>query len=152
MAPYVTAIRTLEPKPPKMTDEEIDIFAVDLGCKGKGNFSAEIAAKHQEEKKPVEEIVLVEYHDFLDLVFSNRMPTKLPKRRPYNFAIEFVEDTQLPKPVGVYPMSDAKKEDLWKCLDEMLEKGFIWKSNSLVASPCFFVPKKDGTRWLVVNW
>ena len=149
-APHVDAIRPPEERPPAMTEEEIDIFAIDTGHKR--NYSAEIAAKHQEEARPVEEIVPKEYHDFLDSVFSEKKATRLPPRRPYDFAIEFKEGAQLPKPAGVYPMSDAEKEDLREMLDEMLAKGYIRKSKSPVASPCFFVKKKDGKRRLVVDW
>ena len=93
-----------------------------------------------------------EYHDFLDSVFSDQKATKLPPRREYDFKIEFEEGAQLPKPARVYPMSDNEKGVLWEWLQEGLQTGIIRKSNSPLAAPVFFVPKKSGELRLVVDW
>ena len=88
------------------------------------NISADIASKHVKDKRPVEEIVPIEYHDYLD-VFSKEGANKLPPHREYDMAIDFIPDKPLPKPAGLYPMSDSELVELREWLDEMLDKGFI---------------------------
>ena len=46
-----------------------------------------------------------------------------------------------------YNLTLAKQDELDKFLKENLEKGYIWKSESPMASPFFFVKKKDGKLW-----
>ena len=41
----------------------------------------------------------------------------------------------------VYPMSPAEQEELDRFLDENLQKGYITRSKSPMASPVFFVKK-----------
>jgi hypothetical protein len=45
-------------------------------------------------------------------VFSEQRDIKLPKHQPWDFEIELEEGAELPKPAGIYPMSDAEKKDL----------------------------------------
>jgi len=43
----------------------------------------------------------------------------------------------------VYAMTLKKKKALNQWLDEQLKAGFIVKSKSRYAAPCFYIPKKD---------
>jgi hypothetical protein len=43
-----------------------------------------------------------------------------------------------------YNLTLAEQLELDKFLKENLKKGYIWPSQSLMASPFFFVAKKDG--------
>src|ERR1700684_2829147 len=130
---------------PEMTDEEADMFCVNAdisGADAKTTFSIAIGRKHIEGDKPIEELIPEVYHDYLD-IFSEEVATKLPPSREYDLAINLKEGAKLPKPAGIYPMSDAELKDLKQWIDEMLAKGFIQPSKSPIASPCFYVPKKD---------
>ncbi|VDC04529.1 unnamed protein product [Peniophora sp. CBMAI 1063] len=83
------------------------------------------------------------YHDFKD-VFSKEHFDKLPERTPYDHAIEFTRDF---KPVmgKVYPLSPAEQKELDAFLKENLLSQRIRPSKSPMASPFFFIKKKDGT-------
>jgi hypothetical protein len=117
------------------------------------NISADIAArsKKDERKRTLEEMVPKEYHDYLD-VFGEEGAAQLPPHREWDMKIDFKEGAILPKPSGLYPMSDAENKNLREWLDEMLGKGFIQPSKSPVASACFFVPKKDSKDRLVIDY
>src|ERR1700753_205490 len=70
-----------------------------------------------------------------------------------DLAITFKEDAKLPKPAGIYPMSNAELKDLKEWTEEMLAKGFIQPSKSPIESPCFYVSKKDSmTNRMVVDY
>ena len=49
-----------------------------------------------------------------------------------------------PKSFKNYNLTPAERIELNKFLKENLEKGYIKPSQSLMASPSFFVNKKDG--------
>jgi hypothetical protein len=49
-----------------------------------------------------------------------------------------------PKSFKNYNLTPEEQKELDKFLDENLEKGYIWLSQSPQASPFFFVKKKDG--------
>lgn len=115
------------------------------------NISAHIAAKHAVEEKRLEEIVPPEYHDFLD-IFDETACNEMPPHRDDDLAIDLVPGAALPRPSGLYPMSNTDNKELREWLDDMEKKGFIQKSRSPIAAPCFYVPKKDGKKRLVMDW
>src|SRR6202020_960184 len=145
----------IEQQIPEITDEEADIFCVNAEINkadAKTTFSIAIRRKNIEPEKTFEELVPEAYHDFKD-IFSEEVATKLPPSRQHDLAITFKEEAKLPKPAGIYPMSDAKLKDLKEWTEEMLKKGFIQPSKSPIASPCFYVPKKDSmTNRMVVDY
>ena len=63
-----------------------------------------------------------------------------------NFAQNF-KIHSLTKPIKNYNLTLAEQLELDKFLEENLEKGYIWPSQSPMASPFFFVSKKDGKLW-----
>jgi len=69
----------------------------------------------------------------------------MPLQKPYDHAIDFMEDAKLPKPAKVYPLSLAERNSLDTWIDEELRKGYICLSTSLIAAPFFFVKKHDGS-------
>lgn len=116
------------------------------------SISARIAAGHQKETKPMEEIVPQELHEFLDVFKEPTTDHALPPHRPYDCRIEFTPGVPLPKPGGLYSGSAEDNMELKKWIDESLAKGYIRPSNSPVASSCFFVGKKDGKKRLVIDY
>ncbi|SJL13410.1 uncharacterized protein ARMOST_16853 [Armillaria ostoyae] len=95
--------------------------AIEIRAVHKAN---ELAAKANEgkEKKTFEQMVPESYCDFEDL-----------------FTKENFDD------LPVYPLNPIKQKELDKFLDENLASGRIKPSKSPMASPFFFVKKKDGT-------
>jgi len=96
-------------------------------------------------------LVPKQYWDY-GTVFSKKKSERMPTRKSYDHAIEFIEGAQLPKPAKVYPLSPLEKEALNTWIDEELRKGYIRKSKSPIAAPVFFVKKKDGALRLVQNY
>ncbi|SJL06752.1 related to TY3B TY3B protein [Armillaria ostoyae] len=83
------------------------------------------------------------YHDFEDL-FSKENFNKLPSCKPWDHAIELIPNAQATLNCKVYPLNHTEQEELDKFLKENLSTGCIKPSKSPMASPFFFVKKKDG--------
>lgn len=97
-------------------------------------------------------LVPKEYQEFGPTVFSHKASERMPVRKDYDHAIDFVEGATLPKPVKRYPMSKLQQNSLDEWIDEELRKGYIRESKSPIASPVFFVAKKDGSLRMVVDY
>ena len=103
----------------------------------------EIQAELNRKKKdlPLEEQIPKEFHDFLD-IFSEEKAARFPESWPWGHKIE-LKDTFIPKSFKTYNLTLEEQTELDKFLKENLEKGYIWPSQSPMASPFFFVGKKD---------
>ncbi|SJL13670.1 uncharacterized protein ARMOST_17118 [Armillaria ostoyae] len=119
-------------------EEAIEIHAV--------HKANELAAKANEgkEKKTFEQMVPESYRDFKDL-FTKENFDDLPVRKPWDHAIELVPNAKNTLDCKVYPLNPIEQKELDKFLDENLASGRIKPSKSPMASPFFFVKKKDGT-------
>ena len=51
-----------------------------------------------------------------------------------------------------YVMTLKEEEALNQWLDKQLKVGLIVESKSRYAAPCFYIPKKDGSLWLVQDY
>ena len=92
----------------------------------------------------VEERVTQRYLDRFKGLFSEKGFDRLPKRRPWDHAIELKADFT-PTNCKVYPLNMQERTALDEFLDENLRTGRIRPSKSPMASPFFFVKKKDGS-------
>jgi hypothetical protein len=83
-------------------------------------------------------------------VFSEDLPGMLPDR-DIEFVIELKPGTA---PIYKTPfrMTTPKLAELKDHIKELLEKGFICPSPSPLGAPVIFVPKKDGTQRLCVDY
>jgi len=54
--------------------------------------------------------------------------------------------------VKAYAMTIKEEEALNQWLDEQLKAGLIKESKSRYAAPCFYIPKKDRSLWLVQDY
>jgi Reverse transcriptase (RNA-dependent DNA polymerase) len=110
----------------------------------KTNIATELAIEENSKKqeKMDEQLVLAEYHGYLD-IFSEEKAHRFPESRPWDHKIEMKEGFE-PKSFKNYNLTPAEQLELDKFLKENLEKGYIWPSQSPMASPFFFVSKKDG--------
>ena len=77
-------------------------------------------------------------------VFSDEAASRLPQHQPWDHAIDLVPKAKAAWKAKIYPMSPNEQAELDKFLDEQLEKGYIEPSKSPLASPVFFIKKKDG--------
>jgi hypothetical protein len=116
----------------------------DIWINAKMSTATEIQAELNSQKKdlPLEEQVPKEFHEFLD-IFSEEKAARFPEPRPWDHKIE-LKDTFVPKSFKTYNLTPEEQIELDKFLKENLEKGYIRPSQSPMASPFFFVGKKDG--------
>ena len=54
--------------------------------------------------------------------------------------------------VKAYTMTLKEKEALNQWLDKQLKAGLIIESKLRYMAPCFYIPKKDDSLWLVQNY
>ncbi|VDC05427.1 unnamed protein product [Peniophora sp. CBMAI 1063] len=113
--------------------------------------SQELAEKHAAgtSAKSIEELVPEQYRRYLK-VFDKISSERLPDHGPFDHAIdlkpEFEERLQThPLNCKVYPMSANEQTALDTLLKDGRERGILRPSKSPMASPFFFVKKKDGT-------
>lgn len=69
--------------------------------------------------------------------------------------IEFEEGKPLPGKQPIYPLSPQEKEAVEEFLIDNLDKGWIRRENKgefTIASPVFFVGKKDGGARMVIDY
>ena len=91
---------------------------------------------------PLEEQIPKEFHKYLD-VFSEEKAARFPEPRSWDHKIELKEGFT-PKSFRTYNLTPQEQIELDKFLKENMEKGYIRPSQSPMASPFFFVDKKDG--------
>ena len=84
-------------------------------------------------------------------MFSKDSFNALPDWKPWDHAIELIPDAK-PTNCKVYPLSPPEQVQLDAFLKENLETGRIRPSKSPMASPVFFIKKKDGSLRLVQDY
>ena len=87
------------------------------------------------------DLVPTVYHHFLSL-FEKGAASRLPEHRPYDHAINLKPDFR-PRDCKTYPLTPREEAALTEFLTENLAKRYIRPSKSPMASPFFFVDKKD---------
>ena len=113
----------------------------------KTNMATELAMVENLKKKtlPLEEMIPKEFHEYLD-IFNEQKANRLPMSQPWDHWIEMKEGFK-PKSFKNYSLTPQEQIEMEKFLKENLEKGYIQPSKSPMASPFFFVDKKDGKLW-----
>jgi len=84
-------------------------------------------------------------------VFDERKPNCLPPHRVYDCSIDLKPNTT-PFYGPLYQLTVEEQKALKEYIDENLAKGFIKPSKSPYGAPVMFVPKKDGSLRLVVDY
>ena len=110
----------------------------------KSSTATQIQAEINQQKKilPLEEQIPKEFREFLD-VFSEEKAAQFPESRTWDHKIE-LKETFVPESFKTYNLTPEEQSELDKFLKEILEKGYIRPSQSPMASPFFFINKKDG--------
>ena len=98
-------------------------------------------ANAQKKEKTLEEMIPPELMDYRH-IFDKTTANHFPESRPWDHAIDLKKDF-VPKDCKVYPLTVPEQAELDKFLNENLEKGYIRPSKYPMASPFFFVDKKD---------
>ena len=108
------------------------------------SMATDIAAKEASiaKKRTLEEVVPRHYLGHRK-VFEKETFDELPPRRPWDHAIELIPGSKAVD-CKIYPLNRNEQEQLDEFLKENLETGRIQPSKSPMASPFFFVKKKDG--------
>ena len=83
-----------------------------------------------------------EYHQYLD-VFDEVKAERFLESRPWDHKIKLKEGFQ-PKSFKTYNLTPEEQRELDNWIKENLERGYIRPSQSPMASPFFYVKKKDG--------
>ena len=110
----------------------------------KTSNAIEFHLQHDKKKEdlPLKEQIPETYHEYLK-IFDENEADRFPESRPWDHKIELKEGFQ-PKSFKSYNLTPEEQTELDKFLKENLEKGYIRPSQSPMATPFFFVKKKDG--------
>ena len=116
-------------------------------------LSTELAAERNKEKygKPLESMIPTEYLNHRK-VFSEEESQRLPKHQPWDHSIDLKPDAPETLKSKVYPMPLNEQEELDRFISENLAKGYIVPSKSPMASPVFFIKKKDSKLRLIQDY
>ena len=138
-----TMDKNIEPPPPYQSLEGGDrLFIMDWVAYIKEGLQERIGIINHQKPK-----YLMEFWD----LFSEREFDQLPRRRPWDHVIELTPGFQ-PRNCKTYHLTLDEQKALDKFLEENLRTGRIHPSKSPMASPFFFVKKKDGTLWPVQDY
>jgi hypothetical protein len=109
----------------------------------KENLATKLAAEANQKKpdQTPEQLVPPEYHEYLD-IFDEDKANRFSDTRPWDHKIEMKVGFE-PKSFKTYNLTLEEQIELDKFLKENLDKGYIKPSQSPMASPFFFVKKKD---------
>jgi hypothetical protein len=138
---------TTELDEPENDDEHL-IMVLNLQKKihlrSHSTFSTELHAKAEQnkEKRSFKETAPEYIHGFED-VFSKEEFDELPPHKEWDHAIELLPGSKH-LDCKVYPLNPEEQRQLDEFLDENLKSRRIRPSKSPMASPFFFVKKKDG--------
>ena len=105
--------------------------------------SQEFAIKQDEgkEKQMIEQIVPPEYHEYLD-IFQEEVE-RFPKAQSWDHAIDMKPGFE-PRSFKSYNLTPEEREQQEEFIRENLKKGYIRPLKSPMASPFFFISKKEG--------
>ena len=125
----------------------------EVWCAAGYTLSTKLAAEVNlaKETKTFEQMVPSHYHKYRK-VFSEEESHRLPEHKPWDHAIDLKPDAPETLRSKVYPMPLNEQEELDRFLEENIKKGYIVPSKSPMASPVFFVKKKDGKLRLIQDY
>jgi ADP-heptose:LPS heptosyltransferase len=100
------------------------------------------SVKDQEANKKTLDELLPEHYQEYKQVFEKAASERFPERKPWDHTIDLKEDF-VPRDCKIYPLTPSEDTLMNNFLDKNLAKGYIQPSKSPMASPFFFVAKKD---------
>jgi hypothetical protein len=116
----------------------------ELWINSKENLATKLASGANQKKPNLtpEQLVPREYHDYLD-IFDKDKANQFPDTQPWDHKIKMKSGFE-PELFKTYNLTPEEQVELDKFLKENLDKGYIKPSQLPMASPFFFVKKKDG--------
>jgi len=109
------------------------------------------AFKHNSKASTPSRWSVPEYLKEFDSIFSKESFDALPESKKWDHAVVLIPGEKASN-CKVYPLAPTEPKELDQFLKENLETGQIHPSKSPMASPVFFIKKKDGTLWLVQDY
>jgi hypothetical protein len=108
------------------------------------NISAEITAAKEtvKKKKTWKEILPQHYHQY-ETVFTKDSFNTLLDKWSWDHAIDLKDNVEPILDCKIYPLGPGEQDELDTFLEENLSSGRIRPSQSKIASPFFFIKKKD---------
>ena len=106
-------------------------------------------SKEQDKTNPED---LPDYIQLFMHLFNKKKFEKLPERHEWDHKINLTEEVPKKLNAKAYAITLKKEEALNQWLDEQLKAGLIVESKSRYTVPCFYIPKKDGSLWLVQDY
>ena len=100
-----------------------------------------VEANSRKQELTPKQLVPEEYHEYLD-IFDKEKANRYPESRPWDYKIKMKPGFE-PKLFKMYNLTQEEQFELDKFLKENLDKGYIKPSESPMASPSFFIKKKD---------
>jgi hypothetical protein len=133
------------------------VFVATIPCKAEFiqamlKVSQQLAEAFHKNSKPklFHESVPIQFHNFEDL-FTKLSFNCLSDRKVWDHAIELVPDAKASS-CKVYPLAPNKQSEMDEFIHENLQSGQIHPLKSPMASPVFFIKKKDGSLHLVQDY
>ena len=123
--------------------EEDETCPMELWLHAKMTISQRLAqnAMEPQKKKLLEEMILERYLKY-QKVFEQVVSERLPKHGRWDHAID-LDPNFVPRDCKIYPKNPREQKIQDEFLEENLRKGYIRPSKSPIASPFFFVAKKE---------
>ena len=97
-----------------------------------------------------QDAILLEYEEFQHLFNQPEQP-ELLIYRPHDHTIP-LEGGKNPACKKIYSISEKESHALWEYIDKQLKKGTIRASKSPAGHGVLFIPKKDRSLWLCVDY
>ena len=92
-----------------------------------------------------------QYKSYEELFRDDKTATALPQHKPWDHEIK-LQEGKTPTFGPIYGLSERELKVLREYIDENLKKGFIRRSESPAGHPILFVPKKDSSDRLCVDY
>jgi len=105
----------------------------------------------EEEHRALLKIPAIYLKRFIKIFVEKKGPTALPEHKPWDCTIPLQEGKE-PGFQSIYQLSEKELKEVKKFIDEMMKKGYIRPSTSPAGFPILFVPKKDGSLRMCVDF
>ena len=123
---------------------------------------SQLRADTEETRSASKHEIPPEYQDLREAFEDLQGIKALPENQPWDHAIELkwkkdsngndLPEREEPHFMKMYPLNENQKAELHRYIEENLAKGYIQQSKSPAGYPILFVPKKDGTQRLCVDY
>ena len=122
-------------------ESNLSLWSRSLWLRAKTSAAQHFAHLEQEKTKQEKAVLPKEYMQWAS-VFDKTKSERIPEHKPWDHAIVLKPDFE-PKRHPNYPMTEEENQKLSDWLTDQTRKGYIRPSTSPMASPFFYVAKKE---------